>query len=130
MRRRRLVNYISSHTEPYEGATFLSESSTYRPLVERRQGFVHIFNRSRAAALEVLHEAERLSGIEPVPGRGWCGIRRRATDFAEDVEKDERVLDSLSGHTDSATRRKRYQAHHRPDSSRKPKRDPNKNAGG
>jgi hypothetical protein len=40
----------------------------------------------------MFHEVERLAGIEPVPGRGWYGVRRSATDFAEDVEKDERVL--------------------------------------
>jgi hypothetical protein len=58
---------------------------------------------------------ERLAGIEPVKGRGWYGVRRTATDLAEDVERDDRVLNSLTGHQDSATRRKFYQQRNRPE---------------
>jgi hypothetical protein len=56
-----------------------------------------------------------VAGIEPVKGRGWYGVRRTATDLAEDVEQDDRVLNSLTGHQDSATRRKFYQQRNRPE---------------
>jgi integrase len=58
---------------------------------------------------DFFHELERLAGVEPVPGRGWYGIRRRATDVYEDYEKDERVLNDQTGHKKSETRREVYQ---------------------
>jgi hypothetical protein len=58
---------------------------------------------------DLFHELERIAGVEPVPGRGWYGIRRRATDVYEDFEKDERVLNDQTGHKKSETRREVYQ---------------------
>lgn len=29
---------------------------------------------------DLFHQPERISGVEPVEGRGWYGIRRKATD--------------------------------------------------
>src|SRR5687768_1179809 len=63
----------------------------------------------------MFHEFERLAGIHPTLGRGWYGVRRTATDLAEDIEKDQRVLNSLSGHSDSAIRRSVYQEKNRPE---------------
>jgi hypothetical protein len=50
-----------------------------------------------------------------VKGRGWYGVRRIAADAAEDIEKDERVLNSITGHRDSYTRRMVYQDRERPE---------------
>jgi len=52
--------------------------------------------------------------VATVPGRGWYGIRRRATDVYEDYEAvermlDERVLNDQTGHRSSETRREVYQ---------------------
>ena len=52
---------------------------------------------------------ESIAGVESIPGRAWYGVRRVAADLAEDVTKNERVLNSITGHTDSKTRRL-YQA--------------------
>jgi hypothetical protein len=62
-----------------------------------------------SAALDLFHELEMLAGIQIVAGRGWYGIRRIAADLAEDVEKDGRVLNSITGHTRDETRRLIYQ---------------------
>jgi hypothetical protein len=62
-----------------------------------------------SAALDLFHELEMLAGIRIVDGRGWYGIRRIAADLAEDVEKDGRVLNSITGHTRDETRRLIYQ---------------------
>jgi hypothetical protein len=59
------------------------------------------------------HGLERLAGVEPVEGRGWYGIRRRAADVYEDYEKDERVLNDQTGHKKSETRREVYQERER-----------------
>jgi integrase len=69
---------------------------------------------TRDAALGMFHDLERISGVESLPGRGWYGVRRTAADLAEDVEKDERVLNSITGHRDSTTRRLVYQDRQRP----------------
>lgn len=53
------------------------------------------------------------TGLEA--GRGWYGVRRVASDQAEDVEHDERVLNSITGHPDSTTRRLVYQDRDRPE---------------
>ena len=50
-----------------------------------------------------------------MPGRGWYGVRRIAADAAADVEKAERVLNSITGHRDSTTRRLVYQDRERPE---------------
>ena len=63
----------------------------------------------------MFHELEEIAKVAPVPGRGWYGVRRIAADAAEDVEKDERVLKSITGHRDSTTRRLVYQDHERPE---------------
>jgi hypothetical protein len=63
---------------------------------------------TRDAALGMFRELERIAGVISVHGRGWDGVRRVATDIAEDYEKDERVLNSLTGHRDSNTRRQLY----------------------
>jgi hypothetical protein len=59
------------------------------------------------------HELERLAKVDVIPGRGWYGIRRRATDVYEDYEKDERVLNDQTGHKKSETRREVYQERER-----------------
>ena len=114
---RALSGYLS-HLEAAYQANEIRDYPLF-PAGRLRKGRVpvrdHLQPLSRTAALEMFHKVERLSGIEPIQGRGWYGVRRGATDFAEDIEKDERVLNSLSGHTDSATRRKRHQAQHRPE---------------
>jgi integrase len=58
---------------------------------------------------DMFHDLERAAGIEPVEGRGWYGIRRRAADVYEDYETDERVLNDQTGHRHSDTRREIYQ---------------------
>lgn len=58
---------------------------------------------------DLFHDLERIAKIEPVPGRGWYGIRRRAADVYEDYEKDERILNDQTGHKKSETRREVYQ---------------------
>lgn len=70
---------------------------------------------TRDAALKMFRELERVAGVETVKGRGWYGYRRAATDLAEDVEQDERVLNSITGHRDSTTRRLVYQDRERPE---------------
>lgn len=70
---------------------------------------------TRDAALKMFHELEQVAKVPPVPGRGWYGVKRVATDLAEDVEKDERVLNAITGHRDSATRRQIYQEGERPE---------------
>lgn len=67
---------------------------------------------SRDGARKMFKELEGIAGITHVPGRSWYGVRRTATDLAEDIMKDERVLNSITGHRDSATRRT-YQDHER-----------------
>jgi hypothetical protein len=48
---------------------------------------------------------EALAKVAHMDGRNWYGLRRLHADLAEDTESDERVLDTLGGWTDSATRR-------------------------
>lgn len=59
------------------------------------------------------HALERIAKVDVIPGRGWYGIRRRATDVYEDYEKDERVLNDQTGHKKSETRREVYQERER-----------------
>ncbi|MGI9077705.1 MAG: hypothetical protein ACR2G6_10300, partial [Gemmatimonadaceae bacterium] len=56
-----------------------------------------------------------VAGVASVPGRGWYGIRRVTTDAAADITTDERVLNLVSGHKDSSTRRLVYQDRGRPE---------------
>jgi hypothetical protein len=70
---------------------------------------------TRDAALGMFRDLERLAEVTTVHGRGWYGVRRIAADKAEDVEKDERVLNSITGHRDSTTRRMVYQDRERPE---------------
>jgi hypothetical protein len=59
--------------------------------------------------LDLFHKLEEVARVTPVRGRGWYGIRRRATDVYEDYESDERVLNDQTGHRSSDTRREVYQ---------------------
>jgi hypothetical protein len=70
---------------------------------------------TRDAARKMFQALERIAGVAHVPGRGWYGVRRIAADIAEDLEKDERVLNSLTGHRDSRTRQTIYQDEDRPE---------------
>jgi integrase len=70
---------------------------------------------TRDAALGMFHDLERIAGVTAMKGRGWYGVRRRATDLAEDQETDERVLNSITGHRNSDTRRLVYQESERPE---------------
>lgn len=57
---------------------------------------------------------EELAGVAHERDRAWYGLRRLGTDIAEDEENDQRVLNALTGHVDSATRRRHYQERERP----------------
>jgi integrase len=74
----------------------------------------HPVSLTRDAALGMFRKLEAVAGVPSLPGRGWYGVRRAAADAAEDVEKDERVLNSITGHRDSNTRRNIYQDRERP----------------
>ncbi len=63
--------------------------------------------------MDMFHKLELVAGVTPVPGRGWYGIRRKATDLYEDYESDQRVLNDLTGHRSSETRRLAYQERER-----------------
>jgi len=52
---------------------------------------------------------EAIAEVEHVVGRAFYGLRRQATDLAPEFASDARVLNSLSGHLDSATRERVYQ---------------------
>jgi integrase len=52
---------------------------------------------------------ERIAGVEHQQGRSFYGLRRQATDLAPEFAQDARVLNRLTGHTDSATRERVYQ---------------------
>jgi hypothetical protein len=52
---------------------------------------------------------EALAGVEHKEGRAFYGLRRQATDLAPEFAQDARVLNRISGHTDSATRERIYQ---------------------
>lgn len=65
---------------------------------------------TRTPALGKFHELERVAGVTPVPGRGWYGLRRVATDAANDVTGDSRVLNAMGGWSPSSSEREaRYQ---------------------
>ena len=68
----------------------------------------------QAQSLGMFRELERIARVSEMRGRGWYGVRRIAADVAEDVEQDERVLNSITGHRDSTTRRLVYQDRQRP----------------
>jgi integrase len=70
---------------------------------------------TRDAALGMFYRLEAAAGVPHVEGRGWYGVRRIAADVAEHHEKDERVLNSLTGHRDSTTRQNIYQQRERPE---------------
>lgn len=52
---------------------------------------------------------EAAAGVEHREGRAFYGLRRQATDLAPEFASDARVLNSISGHADSATRERIYQ---------------------
>jgi len=52
---------------------------------------------------------EAIAGIPHKQGRALYGLRRQATDLAPEFANDARVLNRISGHTDSATRERIYQ---------------------
>ena len=52
---------------------------------------------------------EELAEVEHRHGRTFYGLRRQATDLAPEFAQDARVLNSISGHADSATREQVYQ---------------------
>jgi integrase len=52
---------------------------------------------------------EAIAGVEHQEGRAFYGLRRQATDLAPEFANDARVLNKLTGHTDSATRERIYQ---------------------
>jgi integrase len=54
-------------------------------------------------------DLERIAGVERRRGRSFYGLRRQATDLAPEFAQDARVLNSISGHADSATREQVYQ---------------------
>ncbi len=68
----------------------------------------------REAALRFFHELEMLSGVKPVDGRGWYGLRRVSTDLGPKYSSDERVLNAQGGWRESETRAG-YQDRENPD---------------
>jgi hypothetical protein len=58
----------------------------------------------KRALINLWHEFETEAGVAVVAGRGWYGVRRKSIDLAQDVEKDPRVLNMMSGHRSSETR--------------------------
>ena len=68
-----------------------------------------------AAASDMFHDLERAVGVEVVRGRAWYGLRRLATDLAQDVTTDGRVLNSITGHSSDTMRTKVYQEQERPE---------------
>jgi hypothetical protein len=67
---------------------------------------------------DMFNVLEQVAGVEHVPHRGWYGLRRVATDLAQDHSKDERVLNAITGHSESRTRETIYQQPHRVDDLR------------
>jgi hypothetical protein len=64
---------------------------------------------SRDGACMAFQHLEDIAGADHVPGRGWYGLRRSATDLAEPLTTDDRVKDRLGGWTESETRKQIYQ---------------------
>ena len=58
---------------------------------------------------DLFEDLERIAGVEHRCGRSFYGLRRQATDLAPEFAQDARVLNSISGHADSATREQVYQ---------------------
>lgn len=106
---------LSGYLSKYEEAYTRGEIADYFlfPSQRLKQGKAKVVASprplTRDAARGMFRALEEIAGVESVHGRGWYGVRRVATDVAEDYEKDERVLNSITGHRDSATRRLIYQ---------------------
>jgi integrase len=64
---------------------------------------------SYQAMRDLFEDLERIAGVEHRRGRSFYGLRRQATDLAPEFAQDARVLNSISGHADSATREQVYQ---------------------
>jgi integrase len=64
---------------------------------------------SYMAIRSMLVAVERIAGVEHQQGRSFYGLRRQATDLAPEFAQDARVLNRLTGHTDSTTRERVYQ---------------------
>lgn len=64
---------------------------------------------SYQAMRDLFEDLERIAGVEHRHGRSFYGLRRPATDLAAEFAQDARVLNSISGHADSATREQVYQ---------------------
>lgn len=58
---------------------------------------------------DMFAKLEDLAGVDHVPGRALYGLRRQGADLAQDFESDDRMLDRLTGHLDSETRKRIYQ---------------------
>jgi integrase len=61
------------------------------------------------AMRDLFEELERIAGVEHRRGRSFYGLRKQATDLAPEFALDAGVLNSISGHADSATREQVYQ---------------------
>jgi hypothetical protein len=68
----------------------------------------------KRAMTDIWHEFERLAGVPVVALRGWYGIRRAGTNLARDVEKDNTILNNITGHKSTKTR-EGYQELRRPE---------------
>jgi hypothetical protein len=64
---------------------------------------------TRTAALKAYRALEACAGVAHLQGRGWYGLRRVATDLAEQFTADDRVKDRLGGWRRSDTRKYIYQ---------------------
>lgn len=61
------------------------------------------------ALREMFYRVKKLAGVEHQPGRAFYGLRRQATYLAPEFAQDARVVNRLSGHTESTTPERIYQ---------------------
>jgi integrase len=112
-----LVGYLSLYEDAYRNGRI--HDFPLFPSGRLKKGKAKVSERptslTRDAARKMFQQLEKIAGVEHVPGRGWYGTRRTATDLAEDLESDQRVLNALSGHRDSRTRQTIYQDENRPE---------------
>lgn len=112
---RALAGYLSALEEK-----FLASSTDYPlfPAGRLRNGKAKVGTTAHVgdgAANDLFHDLERLAGVDVLPGRAWYGLRRVATDLAQDVTTDGRALNSITGHSSDAMRTKIYQESERPE---------------
>jgi integrase len=108
---RAFTGYLSEYERLYREGTLDDYPLFPSRRLKEGKAIVHteMQELTKDAALKMFHKLEAVAGVEPVEGRGWYGVRRQASDLAEDISSDDRVLNALTGHRNSATRRGVYQ---------------------